>query len=530
MSEWMAPAASCARVPARDRPGPHLVLADREERDQARGARSSRAARGVIAGSVSPRSARNAACSSPASWATSASITADTQPSRVSGRAPRASPRPKVSASVPRPVDLLLGEVQAVEDRLLREEREARGSRLASSSESGKARIGVSASSAGLSRTQDRLLADVGIGPLLLDRRLEPLEPPLDDLEIGEDQLGLEVDDVARAASRRVRRRRRETRAPRGGARRRSGTPWPRGPAARPSRSPRGPPPRTVAYVVFFGLKSAVRRSTRSSGTRATPVCISPRDAPNDEVATLLPGEQVEQRGLAAPGEPDESDLHGGLMLTCRAMAVTRRRDGALGLPRAPSAGCASPSLTHSARSTAKARSSPCSSPRCGAATRSRSRSASPTSRRFASPGCGSRSAASPSSSTRGGPATRVSPSVPASGAGDLVARPPLHRPDRAHEPGPRRSPPRPTARVLVNSYAIHTVVLAHFFIPGDRLSAGQDRRHPRRLRRDRDPVRPRLLVRERHPPRRPRRDGAARSCSASAPSTWRAPSSGSTR
>ena len=50
---------------------------------------------------------------------------------------------------------------------------------------------------------------------------------------------------------------------------------------SRPARSPRAIPARSttsnVAYVVFFGFKSAESRSTRPSGTRATPVWSSAR-------------------------------------------------------------------------------------------------------------------------------------------------------------------------------------------------------------------------------------------------------------
>ena len=51
------------------------------------------------------------------------------------------------------------------------------------------------------------LLLDVGVGPLLLDLRLEALEPALQDFEVGQDQLGLEVADIApgiRGGARRV--------------------------------------------------------------------------------------------------------------------------------------------------------------------------------------------------------------------------------------------------------------------------------------------------------------------------------------
>ena len=50
---------------------------------------------------------------------------------------------------------------------------------------------------------------------------------------------------------------------------------------SRPARSPRSMPARSttsnVAYVVFFGLKMPESRSTRVSGTRATPVWSSAR-------------------------------------------------------------------------------------------------------------------------------------------------------------------------------------------------------------------------------------------------------------
>jgi hypothetical protein len=54
--------------------------------------------------------------------------------------------------------------------------------------------------------------------------------------------------------------------------------------ASSPSRFPLVIPARSTtsndAKVVFFGLKSALSLSTRSSGTRATPACISAREPP----------------------------------------------------------------------------------------------------------------------------------------------------------------------------------------------------------------------------------------------------------
>jgi len=44
---------------------------------------------------------------------------------------------------------------------------------------------------------QDRLLLHLGVLALLLDRGLQSLEAPVDHLEIGQDQLGVEILDVA---------------------------------------------------------------------------------------------------------------------------------------------------------------------------------------------------------------------------------------------------------------------------------------------------------------------------------------------
>src|SRR5437667_436451 len=48
-----------------------------------------------------------------------------------------------------------------------------------------------------LEAPEDLLLARLDLLVLLSDRRFEPLEPPLDHLEVGQDQLGLEIHDVA---------------------------------------------------------------------------------------------------------------------------------------------------------------------------------------------------------------------------------------------------------------------------------------------------------------------------------------------
>jgi hypothetical protein len=100
-------------------------------------------------------------------------------------------------------VDLLLGEVQAVQDRLLRQEGEAADRAGVVVREIGPAdrRLGFER---GLEAQQDGLLPDVGVRALLLDGGLEALQPALHHLEVGQDQLGLEVGDVARGIGRRA--------------------------------------------------------------------------------------------------------------------------------------------------------------------------------------------------------------------------------------------------------------------------------------------------------------------------------------
>src|SRR4029453_5331040 len=77
--------------------------------------------------------------------------------------------------------------------------------------------------------------------------------------------------------------------------------------ASSPWRSPLVMPARSTtsndASVVFFGLNSAVRRSTRGSGTRAIPTCSS-RLAPNDDVGTLWPVRRLKSDVLPLLGSP----------------------------------------------------------------------------------------------------------------------------------------------------------------------------------------------------------------------------------
>ena len=178
----------------------------------------------------------------------------------------------------------------------------------ASSTVRAMARSGVSASSSVLRREQDRLLLHLGVLALLLDRTLQPLEPAVDHLEIGEDQLELEV-QRCRVRDRARRAPRQGTRAPRAAARRRCGTPWRPAPCARPSRS------RQVHHLEggvrrLLGLEQiaqAVHARVGHAGDAGVHLA-SPRVVARGGDARA--GEQIEQCRLAALGETDEPDLH----------------------------------------------------------------------------------------------------------------------------------------------------------------------------------------------------------------------------
>src|SRR5262245_45090680 len=93
------------------------------------------------------------------------------------------------------------------------------------------------------------------------------------------------------------------------------------------------------AYVVFTGLKRALNRSTRSPGTRATPVCISPRAVPNNDVATCCPVSRLKSEVLPLLASPTRPIFMRG---SCYHTGSARpRRPAATSLPRAH------PSLSH---------------------------------------------------------------------------------------------------------------------------------------------------------------------------------------
>ena len=84
----------------------------------------------------------------------------------------------------------------------------------------------------------------------------------------------------------------------------------------------------TSAWTTFFGLKISASRSSRSSGTLTTPTLrVSAAVAAGLGVAA---GQRVEDGRLAAPGKPDDRDLHGGLSSPARGSTTLRS-----GSPRA---------------------------------------------------------------------------------------------------------------------------------------------------------------------------------------------------
>ncbi len=184
---------------ARDGPRPHLVLAHREERDQAQqrvavlqhpadgglGEPQVGQERGLLR-ALELRDLRLDHRRHPADAGAGAC-----------GHLTEAEALDQVGGAA----DLLLGEVQAMEDRLLRQEREpADGAALVLREAQGADR--APRLQRGLDLLQHRLLVHVGIGALLLDLRLQPLEAALHHLEVRQHQLGLEVVDVARGVGR----------------------------------------------------------------------------------------------------------------------------------------------------------------------------------------------------------------------------------------------------------------------------------------------------------------------------------------
>src|SRR5215471_10197392 len=253
-----------------------------------------------MAGSSRPRSDRKAACSSPTSCDTSASMTAETQPSPVCGR-PATSPRPKLSTRV-RPRSSSFSE-RLRQCRMGFCERKVKPRKeRPSSSESVAARMGVSDSRAGLSRCKSACsFTSLSERFFLMaaskrSSRRSTTSRSARSSSVSRSAMSLRGCGAVPAASGKARTTCRSASAFRNSR------------ASSPSRSPLLIPARSttskVARVVFFGLKSAVRRSTRSSGTRATPVCISPREAPKEDVATVEPVRRLKSEVLPLLDSP----------------------------------------------------------------------------------------------------------------------------------------------------------------------------------------------------------------------------------
>ena len=91
-----------------------------------------------------------------------------------------------------------------------------------------------------------------------------------------------------------------------------------------------------VAGVVFFGLNSALSRSTRSSGTRAIPACISARAPSNDEVATLCPVRRLNSEVFPLRGSPISPIFMRCSCYHAAIMPGTSRRDGVVARASVP--------------------------------------------------------------------------------------------------------------------------------------------------------------------------------------------------
>src|SRR6266511_988170 len=170
---------------------------------------------------------------------------------------------------------------------------------------------------------ENGLLAGIGVRALLLQRGLESLEAPLHHFEVGKNQLGLNIGDVplwVRRGARRVGERSHHVQER--------------------VRVPEllGLQPLALALGDARQVHDSVRRVGGLPGLEegAQPVHAlvgHPRDTGVHLAARgtegrrghALPGEQVEQRRLAALGEPDQPDLHEKPMLAQAYMGREKR-------------------------------------------------------------------------------------------------------------------------------------------------------------------------------------------------------------
>ena len=154
----------------------------------------------------------------------------------------------------------------------------------------------------------------------------DPLEPPLDVVPVGDEQLELERLQVALRGRRRARRRpaRRAARPPGAGCR--------AAPRLCPARRPPAPRPASPCARSI----TAATRSRRSSRDRRHADVLLAAAEPGLRPG---PGERVEERRLAGAGQPDDARLERHRSLSRR----RRRRRAAAGARRARGAGATSP-------------------------------------------------------------------------------------------------------------------------------------------------------------------------------------------
>ena len=163
-----------------------------------------------------------------------------------------------------------------------------------------------------LQAAQNSLFLELGLFPLLLDRRLEALQTPLDDLKIREDELGLEILDVPL----RHRSPQRVVGESPDHVEQRVGVPEVLGLEPRPLA------PLDTREV--NDLERGIRRLPRlEQGGEPVDARIAHARDPGVQLGApgvvargrdLGAGEQVEEGGLSRLGESDQADLHAVIM------------------------------------------------------------------------------------------------------------------------------------------------------------------------------------------------------------------------
>ena len=309
MSEWMAPAASMAEASFLHRPGPDLVLADGKERDAVEegGGLSGEERPALI--SASPYSAMKTARSAASSSARSPSIRPQKARTR---RAPaRAGKR---ALGTPDRGEVLLVEVEEVEEGLEAEEGEAADELLLGRRHRQAAEAAARFESRAEPGEQVPLLLALRVLHLL-EVLLEPLQPRVDEDEVGQDELLLHAPDVRdrihpAAGMREVLgRRSARTTWTRPSALRR----WPRqrlvltSPKEMPTRSVRSIDAAILLLLGVGGGDPVQARVGQGHGADVRlPLAVIV--GPDGGVGA---GEEIEKRRLARLGVAEQGDVHG---------------------------------------------------------------------------------------------------------------------------------------------------------------------------------------------------------------------------